>query len=281
MIIICVILVLLLIMYIAIEMNSLQTTKYNIVSKKIPDNFDKYKILHLSDLHSKNFGKNNKRLLDKIYEINPDIVIMSGDMVSSFDKNHGSFFIFIRELTKKYKVYYTLGNHEKHLMYFDLKEFKRNLKRCNVIVLDDKIATIFRDDQSINLYGFDYKSNMDLRVSNKKTDKKGYNIIFNTFGRPNKEEYNILIAHDPSNYKIYDKWGADLTLSGHVHGGIIRFGKIGLLSPKRKFFPKYCIGKYEMNNSQMIVSRGLGNSTLKLRIFNVPEIICITLHNNV
>ncbi|SHH94836.1 metallophosphoesterase [Clostridium grantii] len=89
---------------------------------------------------------------------------------------------------------------------------------------------------------------------------------------------NILLVHNPKYFEKYSNWGADLIFSGHVHGGIIRLPYLGgLLSPDRRFFPKYDNGVYENNGNKMIVSRGLGNSHLNLRINNKPELIVVTL----
>ena len=92
-----------------------------------------------------------------------------------------------------------------------------------------------------------------------------------------KDKFNILIAHDPENFELYEKLGVDLIFSGHVHGGLIRFGKLCLLSPRRKFFPKYSYGKYKLNTTTLITSSGIGNATIPIRMFNQPEIVEVIL----
>jgi len=93
----------------------------------------------------------------------------------------------------------------------------------------------------------------------------------------NTEEYNILISHDPENFEMYEKLNVDLIFSGHIHGGLIRFGKICLLSPRRKFFPKYSYGKNTLNNTTIITTSGIGNATIPIRLFNRPEIVEVIL----
>ena len=102
--------------------------------------------------------------------------------------------------------------------------------------------------------------------------------ITKLLGTPNKDEYNILLMHTPTFFEAYEDWGADLILSGHIHGGLIRLPFVGgVFSPDRKLFPKYCYGKYELDNSTMIVSGGLSRGETGFRLFNRPEIVTITL----
>lgn len=264
--------VIILIIFLAINLNVLQVTRYKISSNKIPDKFKGYKILHLSDLHSKEFGRNNIRLLTKINKINPDIIFMTGDMVRKTDKKFEITYEFIKKLCKEYKIYYSFGNHEIYHDYVNLKEFKQSLERLGVIVLNNKKDIIKKDGESIDVYGLNFKHNM--------LPKKTLNykrILNSTLGEIEKNKFNILLAHDPLNFDIYKSWGADLVLSGHVHGGVIRLFGIGLLSPRRTLFPKYSAGKYKRDSTTMIVSRGLGNTKIGIRIFNLPEIVVIEL----
>ena len=109
--------------------------------------------------------------------------------------------------------------------------------------------------------------------------KKYINYMRNKLGDIKENEFNILLAHDPENFKMYEKLNVDLIFSGHVHGGLVRFGKICLLSPRRKFFPKYSYGKNILNKTTLITSSGLGNATIPVRLFNRPEIVEVILKN--
>lgn len=266
-------LIILFIIYVILNMRILQITNYTIKNSKIPESFNGYKIALLSDLHYNYSSILENQIIDNLEKMNPDIVIMSGDMIDNKAKNISNFISFMSKISHNYKVYYTLGNHEKRFKHINLKYFLSKLEDINIKRINGK-EILHKNNEEIFLYGIDHIFNM---LPRHKLESKYLNIFKSKLGITEKDKFNILVIHDPANFAVYEKWGADLTLSGHVHGGIIRFGKVGLLSNQRTFFPKYCIGKYRINSSDMIVSRGLGNSGLKLRIFNNPELVSIEL----
>ncbi|WP_315115262.1 metallophosphoesterase [uncultured Clostridium sp.] len=273
------------------QFNWLKVSQYKIASDKIGDEFDGFKIVQLSDLHSKEFGKNNNNLIRKIKKLNPDIVVTTGDMHNSKNDDGEVFYNLAKDLSKDYKIYYIVGNHEQ-VSKITRKESEGNkdnnylgkLKELGVIVLDNDKAEIERKGKKINLYGLEiplrfYKSKDTATYSGDKPYEKSN--VEKAIGKSSKENFNILLAHNPIYFPVYSDWGADLTLSGHTHGGIIRIPfKGGLLSPERTFFPEYDGGEFELNGSKIIVNRGLGNDTIKLRIFNRPEISVITLKSS-
>ena len=270
-------LILVLIIYIHYESNTIELSYYEMSSQKVPSSFNNFKILQLSDLHSKTFNDNNEYLIKKIDAEKPDIIVMTGDMINNKDKNYKSFSFLASYLGKNYDTYYTFGNHEENLEDHQKEHLKNILQSLNITTLYNKKISLKNNDDSINLYGlcFDmayYKRPYKL--------KKDFDIIENKklLGSPNINLYNILLAHNPLYFKVYSEWGADLILSGHIHGGIIQIPFIGgLLSPERKLFPKYYSGQYKIKDSKLIVNRGLGNTKIKLRMFNKPEISVITL----
>lgn len=263
--------------FIYVNFNLLQVSNYIIDSSKLPSEFDGYKIVQLSDLHLKEFGKDNITLLSKIDAISPDVIFITGDMVYRRKNGFDIVVKLIENLVKKYNVYYVLGNHEVALRYNQLKAFNNKLKEIGVNLLLDSNTRINKNGEHVNIYGVNFKFNMEPKKVNEIMFDK-YNRIFQKqVGKIDDNSYNILLAHDPLNYELYDKYKFDLVFSGHVHGGAIRlFGK-ALFSPRRLLFPKYSSGVYTGKNGKMVVSRGLGNSTLKLRMFNLPEIVCVTL----
>ncbi len=264
----------LLYIFLVLDLNIISVSKYVIKNKKIPQSFDGYKIVQISDLHNKKFGKNNDKLMRKIDKINPDIIVMTGDIVDRYSGRY-NFSIaeeLVSRLCKKYMVYYSLGNHETSLNYCKLLELKNKIKNAGAVLLDNRRCSVKVGNESINIYGLNFKNNM---LPNK--NKNFVRIIENCIGKLDKSKFNILLAHDALNYDIYDKYGADLIFSGHVHGGIIRLFGIGMLSPRRNFFPKYSGGKYTKAKSTMIVSRGLGNSRLGIRVFNFPDLVYVQL----
>ena len=136
-----------------IDSNMLVVSKINIKDKKIPESFNGYKILHLSDLHSKSFGDKNVDLISKIDEINPDLIVITGDMVNCNDTNFDNFFNLAKALAKKYKIYYIVGNHEQNMKEENKNTIFDFLKANGIMILDNEKAIIEKNEEEINLYG--------------------------------------------------------------------------------------------------------------------------------
>ena len=275
--------------YIAYDNYQISVSEIVVKSNKVPKNFVNFKILQLSDLHCKEFGNNNIRLIKKINKINPDIIIATGDMFStSLDVNE-SFYKLCNELVNKYPIYYSLGNHETILRVSKLsdriwiEDYLKKIKKLGVCLLDNEMVSIDRGNEKINIYGLTLPMMFYRRRFNSDRDEKielKSEFIENLIGKPNLKEFNVLLAHNPLNFEAYANWGSDLIFSGHVHGGAIRLPFVGgLLSPEISFLPKYKEGFYIKNNSIMIVNRGLGNSSMPIRILNGPEMILTILSN--
>ncbi len=255
--------------YFLIENNSLKITRLKI-KLNIPESLKSLKFIHLSDLHKKTFGKKNLRLINKIKQLNPDIIFLSGDMVSRSTKKFENFEYLLKSLSKIAEVYYSFGNHETDLSPECLNKLITIIQQNNIKLLNNEYISFKKDNQTIMIYG--------LTLTN--DCYKGKNKYSHLY-KPSLEDLNqyldkkqnfftILLAHNPLFFEIYESWKADIILSGHMHGGIIRLPFLnGVLSPERKFFPKYSGGIYSKNQSKMIVNRGLG----KIRLFNPPEII--------
>lgn len=233
---------------------------------------DKIKIVHLSDLHRRSFGKNNSRLIKKISSLNPDIIIFSGDLITRDCKSLDGTEKFIQKLVNIAPVYFSLGNHELDMqrLYPDkYQKFISILKNNSVHILDNKSESIIINNRKINITGASLKYSVYKKNdSYKNLDGYSANEIFNDLGNFDNQCINILTAHSPFFAETYSSLNPDYTLCGHIHGGIIRFFGIPLLSPERKFFPQYSKGIFEINGMKLLVSGGLG----KLRLFNPPEI---------
>lgn len=263
----------------------LSVTKVTIKDDKIPASFDGYKIVQLSDLHDKSFGKDNSRLLRVIDKQKPDIIVLTGDMINSTDTDFQNLYSFSKQLVGICPVYYIVGNHEQMLSNGLYKDMIGNLKKIGITVLDNEKTTLIKNGKKINLYGLWFNLRYYRNLSNQTAYGSDYYLTQDTIdqliGKANTSSYNILLAHNPVYFDAYSSWGADLTLSGHIHGGMIRIPfKGGLLSPEIKFFPKYDAGIYENNDNKMFVSRGLGNGTFGIRLFNTPEIAVIVLETD-
>ena len=263
--------------------NKIDVTKYTISNEKIPEEFNGFKIVQLSDFHSQGYRNTTEDIINKVKDINPDIIVMTGDMVSWDIEDIEEVKILIKSLAELYPIYYIDGNHE-HLAeilrpgkYVAFIEF---MKELGVATIKNDYIEIYKGDKSINLYGINLPLDgaTGLYVNKFQLEK---NYVEKTLPEANEEKFNILLAHTPTFIKQYSQWGADLVLCGHMHGGIVRipFTNIGLLSPERTIFPKYAAGKFKVNGSIMIVNRGIGGSSFDLRLFNNPEITVITLRS--
>ena len=283
--IIFIFIVILMYLYIKYNVNTLEVTKYVVENKKVPKEFDGYNIVQISDLHSKLFGENNKKLIQKIKSLNPDIVVVTGDLIDGENNNYNVALDFMKEISKLYRVYYIIGNHEQKSLikkYKDeYKDYFNKLHQIDFVNLDNNKVEIVKGDSNINLYGLTVPySCYKYLFDNQETTSIDIDFLEEKLGKVDREQFNILLAHTPFYFDEYEKWGADLTLCGHVHGGIVRLPLVGgLLSPDRKFFPKYDLGEYIKNKSTMIVSKGLGGSKVLIRVNCKPEIVNIKLKN--
>ena len=272
-------------LYIKYNVNTLEVTKYVVENKKVPKEFDGYNIVQISDLHSKLFGENNKKLIQKIKSLNPDIVVVTGDLIDGENNNYNVALDFMKEISKLYRVYYIIGNHEQKSLIKKYKDeyidYFNKLHQIDFVNLDNNKVEIVKGDSNINLYGLTVPySCYKYLFDNQETTSIDIDFLEEKLGKVDREQFNILLAHTPFYFDEYEKWGADLTLCGHVHGGIVRLPIVGgLLSPDRKFFPKYDLGEYTKNKSTMIVSKGLGGSKVLIRVNCKPEIVNIKLKN--
>ncbi|MGM8212180.1 metallophosphoesterase [Virgibacillus sp. W0430] len=276
-----------LIVYFLYQANVLEVTTYKIQSSKIPGAFNGYKIVQLTDLHSKQFGKNSKRLIRKIEKVNPDVIVITGDMMNSIKDDGTVFAELASKLVKAYPVYYIDGNHE--LIAKTMAErgnntyytsFIAELENIGVQIINDKKAILEKDEKKIHLRGLNipliFYSASDVQV-NIDFDKA---YMDEKIGEANEEVFEIVLAHYPKYFDAYQEWGSDLVLAGHHHGGMIRLPYLdGIISHEGEFFPEHDAGVFEENNTIMIVGRGLGNYTYNIRVFNRPEIVVTILES--
>lgn len=267
-----------LVIYAIIDMQRIVLRRYQVEGK------DDLKIIQLSDIHKRTFGKGNRRLLNFIKAVKFDVMVITGDLISRNQTDTTQLEIFIKEACKLTPVYYIFGNHETDMPKDILHPLIESLESYGAILLDNKGVKIAKNtylwgltlpmecyhDGNHGYKNVHFYLTSDLPISLKPLENPLVNQIFT----PN-DKFNILLVHNPLFFKTYADFCINLVLSGHVHGGIIRLpmSNIGLLSPERKILPKYCGGRYELNGKTMIVSRGLG----KLRLFNPPEISLIEI----
>ena len=235
----------------------------------------------LADLHNHEFGKGNIRLLEKIKRENPDYIMIAGDMLVKGEQLKTEHMLkFLVELLKICPVYYAPGNHEEYLeRKFEkegfYQEFVQEIERYGVKYLANQSCYIEKTNQKIRVTGLHLQKHFFVRFYEKVTMEK--EDLEELIGK-SEECYDILIAHNPNYFSVYEKWGANLVLSGHVHGGIVILPFLGgVISTTYELFPTYDFGMFQSGNTRMVLSRGLGTHTIKLRLFNVPEISVIML----
>ncbi|MFE4763842.1 metallophosphoesterase [Bacillus mycoides] len=260
--------------FLYLQNNLISITEVKITSSKIPSSFKGYKILQISDLHNKKFGDNQDVLIKKVKNSNPDIIVITGDLIDSKSYDAEISMQVIRELVKEYPIYFVTGNHEKWSGKYNSLE--KELKKHHVTVLRNEHVSIRKGEQEINLLGID---DPEFVIGNRTEGDIVKDEIIKAKIEMQPDRYNVLLSHRPEFIEEYADEQIDLVLSGHAHGGQVRLPFIGgLVAPNQGVLPKYTAGLYEKQNTSMIVSRGLGNSIIPQRIFNRPEIVVVQLN---
>ena len=230
----------------------------------------------LSDLHNKRYGKNNEQLIQAIRQEKPDFVLVAGDILTARPKASLEPAVeFLSVLVKEIPVYYGNGNHEHRLKLYP-KEYgdmaERYAKALAELGIEPLVNThVQLPESGICVYGAEIDKEYYKRLAERKMAE---DYMVGILGKPDHTKYNILLAHNPDYFPRYAAWGADLTLSGHVHGGVARvpfWGK-GVISPSLRLFPKYDGGVFKEGERTMLLSRGLGVHTIPIRVFNPGEL---------
>ncbi|GAA0178568.1 metallophosphoesterase [Clostridium sediminicola] len=258
-----------------IENNFIKVNRMEIENEEIPKAFNEYKIVQLSDLHSKLFGKEQKRLVKKVLKEEPDIIVFTGDLIDSKNYNEENSLILMEKLIEASPVYYVTGNHEKWSGKFD--DLEEKLIALGVKVLRNESIDIFHNENRIALTGIDDPDFQNNSYNINDTEIEGWDTFIDGL---EENKFNILLSHRPELFSNYDIIKFNLVFSGHAHGGQVRLPFIGgVVAPNQGFFPEYLSGIYKGQNTLMVVNRGLGNSIIPQRLFNRPEIIVVTLKN--
>lgn len=253
---------------------ALMESTVTISSSRIPPAFSGFCIAQISDLHNAEFGKDNSTLLRMLSESEPDMIVITGDLVDSAHTDIDTALAFATEAVRIAPVYYVTGNHEARLTEYN--RLRNGLETAGVTVLEDQTVWLERDGEKILLIGlsdpnFAVKGDMFGEVPSM-VGKRLESLT------GSESSYTILLSHRPELFETYVDCGIDLVLSGHAHGGQFRLPFIGgLVAPNQGLFPKYDAGLYTDGSTDMIVSRGIGNSIIPLRFNNRPEIVLAEL----
>ena len=252
---------------------ALEVNEFEIVSDRIPQGFDGFRIAQVSDLHNARFGEDNVKLIEMLSQTEPDIIVLTGDLIDSRNTNVEVALDFARQAVEIAPVYYVSGNHESRVTaYMDLK---MGLVNAGVVVLENQKVEINRGQEYITLIGIDDPS---FRESYLFGDAAG--VAEQVIGdlQEASDGYTILLSHRPELLDVYVDTEMDLVFSGHAHGGQFRLPFVGgLVAPNQGFFPEYDAGQFTEEKTTMIVSRGVGNSIIPLRVNNRPEIVVASL----
>lgn len=260
-----VIILIMLIIYSFWQNNDLMVSEYNFKSEKVSVSFENLKIVQISDLHNKKFGNHQKRLIDILKKSEPDIIVITGDLVDSKKTDISTALELAKEVVKIAPVYYVTGNHEKWLEEETYEKLINGLESYGVIVLYNQSVEIKSENDFFYLIGLDENNLTDdtLELLEKEMSP---------------DSLKLLLAHEPQEIEGYSNANVDLVFSGHAHGGQFRLPIVGgIVAPNQGFFPEYTSGMYQYDNTTMVVSRGLGNSVIPIRIGNRPEIVITNL----
>lgn len=252
----------------ALEMNT-----YTISSKNLPTAFDGFHIAHVSDLHNVRIGDDNEKLLSMLRDAQPDIIVITGDLIDSRKTDIEIALQFTDEAVKIAPCYCVTGNHEARVSEYD--ELRYGLTESGVTVLEDERLELGKSGETITLIGVNDPSfytdyllgDTEVVMQSKLQDLTDED-----------DNYTVLLSHRPELFEIYVESGVDLVLSGHAHGGQFRLPSIGgLIAPNQGLLPEYDVGLFSKQNTYMIVSRGIGNSIFPLRLNNRPEVVLIEM----
>ncbi|MBO7403250.1 MAG: metallophosphoesterase [Lachnospiraceae bacterium] len=236
---------------------------------------EKIRIVQLTDLHSCPYGKEGRYLLDAVKEAGPDLIFITGDMFNKLEPDNSEVLDIISRLPSIAPVFYSLGNHEmsyKRLFKEEYKQFLESLKKAGICLLDDETTLIQVKGTKLEIGGFTGDREGYARFVKTKIYKK-------MLAPGTKGPIRLLLSHNPEFYRSYELSDWDVIFCGHLHGGVVRIPFFrGLVSPSGRLFPKYSKGYFQLKNGKkMVVSAGLGMHTIKIRIFNPPELCLLTV----
>lgn len=262
------------------ELHTFRVTRYQVASPKLAG---EKTWVFLSDLHNQVYGVNNCGLIDAVKKESPDLILIGGDMLVG--KNGHSYepaLSCVKELVKIAPVYYANGNHEERMKLKPQKYdqsyalYRERLLNLGVHLLENE-SIVLSDESKVRLTGLEIPLECYTHLKRREMPE---GAIKERIGNRDPESFQVLLAHNPSYMKKYLAWGADLILSGHLHGGMVRIPGIGgVIGPDFVLFPKYSGEMRRVGDQTVIVSKGLGTHTIHIRLFNPAEVVVLSLNN--
>lgn len=259
------------------ELTRFRVTEYQISSSKIRE---QALGLVIADLHGFTYGKENKRLLEEMRRLNPDIIFIPGDMlVSKYSETYETALKTLKEFVKIAPVYYSYGNHESRLRDPErinhplFQKYMSQVKEAGITVMETGSREIFMGGNRVQLSALELE--LDYYEKGRIVPLEE-NYLKERLPDRREDLFRILLAHNPAYAEEYIRWGADVTFCGHNHGGLVRIPGIGsVISPQLTWFPKYDAGRFQVGDRSVIVSRGMGTHTFHIRIFNRAELLAV------
>ncbi len=254
--------------------SALEVSTYQVLSHRLPAALDGFRIAQISDLHNAEFDRKNEKLLSVLRQTEPDIIVLTGDLVDSRRTELSVALSFAREAVKIAPCYYVTGNHESRIG--QLPVLLEGLRQAGITVLRNESVLVEHKGDSFLLLGVDDPS---FRTDYLLGDSGA--VLADALNALAKDDtaYTVLLSHRPEYLQLYRQYAIDLVLSGHAHGGQFRIPGIGgIIAPGQGLFPGYDGGIYSVDNTTMVVSRGVGNSIIPFRINNRPEVVVVELN---
>ena len=252
---------------------ALEVNEYEMISNRIPEAFSGFRIAQTSDLHNAQFGERNEGLLSLLSQADPDIIVITGDLIDSRHTDIEIALEFCESAIEIAPVYYVTGNHEARVTEYE--DLKNGLEENGIVILENEKVRLSRDEEYITLMGI-----QDPSFTTDYLFGDAESVAAATLSELQNESdrYTVLLSHRPELFNVYVDSQIDLVFSGHAHGGQFRLPFIGgLVVPNQGFFPEYDAGLFSKENTTMVVSRGAGNSIIPLRFNNRPEIVVVEL----
>lgn len=252
--------------------NTINVNHYNIKSQKLQTNL---RIVMISDLHMKDYGNNNEKLVNIIKKESPDIIAVLGDFTVKDSTNYDIVLKLMPQLVNTAPTYYVLGNHE--LPILDTTNFTDDIKSTGVHLLINKSEYFEKDGEKILIGGIKQYPYYDFQSPDFENEER---YFLDDFIEKEKENFGILLCHYPEYFMWkFNEFDIDLMLCGHTHGGLIRIPFLGgLIAPEQGLFPKYDMGYFESDTAKMIVTSGLSTSSIIPRINNPGEVCVIDIN---
>ena len=280
-----------------IQNTSIMITEYEVRTEKITSDSE-WNIVQLSDIHFISSPKQAERLLQLVQQADPDIIVITGDLIDTpkytkqKEKENANpigeeTILFCKRLAQTAPTYFVYGNHEMSLLDNPEKNaFKLSLQDVGIKIINNQSEVLEIEGNRINLLGVQDPSTLykDTVYAHKELSNQGKVLVIldDLYQETDTSLFTLVLCHRPEYFEMYTEYDMDLLLAGHAHGGQFRlpFIREGLVAPGQGLFPKYTSGEYKSGEFTMIVSRGIGNSIVPVRIFNTPEVVKITVKGN-